>query len=167
MNAVGAFVGRVCALAPTPERADRGAIAALRRGTGRPVGEPIAAAAVFFRLAPPGGALEGGAWVAATMWARHPRHSMSAGSFGTSLARLSRTYEKASERLLRRLLSANGEELPGGLLRATGLLRQAAIDVDYIRLACDVTTWDNPEQSRRRDWARDYYYGSRPQEGDA
>ena len=157
---VAAFVGR---LARARDRIGPGGVAALRRGTGRSVGDPAAAAQAFFSLHPPNGVkLEPASWTAATLWARHERHSNDAGSYGASLGQLARRNDAAAGRLLARLLASDREEMPSALRRSITLLREHSISIDYVKLTWDLAKWSGDERDVQRTWARDFYRTSRP-----
>lgn len=154
---VEAFVKR---LARAEDSLGPGGVAALRRGVGRPVGMPPAAASAFFSLVPPAARdLERASWVVATLWARHAQHVKGYGSFGHSLRGLAARQEAAALRLLTRLLGADTDELPAALRRAIGLLRDKAIPVDYEQLVWDIREreWDKPDRDVQRRWARDFH----------
>jgi len=155
---VAPFVRR---LTDARARLGPGGVAALRRGSARPVGEPASAAQAFFALGPPSGTrLEPAAWVAATLWARHELHGNDAGSFGASLGRLARNDRAVAERLLGRVLASDRGEAAAALRRCIGLLRDRTIAIDYARLTWDLAAWEHDGKDVQRRWARDFYRSS-------
>jgi CRISPR system Cascade subunit CasB len=166
-----AFVARLETLV---EREDRGALAALRRGLGKPPGtvpemcplvEPwlsgdpdpwrddpyyiVAALFAFWHQGARAAAAEAGP----------PR------SLGASERRLgfdedgkwSEDRFKGVERRFVALLNCHRDDLHVHLRHCVGLLRSKAIPVDWAQLLADIRGWDSPRRAVQRDWAKAFW----------
>lgn len=154
------------ALARLAQDNDRGALAALRRGLGRPPGTVPELFPYIIPLFhdPKDLPFEWACFVVAPLFALHPLpwpegdhggpHSLGA-SFGQLSQKTGRCT--AVERRLTRLLAADRNELPDLLRHAVTLLKGQDIPVDWVQLTKDLQRWDHPERWVQRAWARDYY----------
>ncbi len=154
----------VAALEDLVRREDRGALATLRRGLGKPPGTVIELFPYVVPYLPTDGD-ERRAWVffaVAPLFAFHPV-SWPAGesrgwtNFGASVARLAQRLDHGSaglEARFLRLLAAEREELPLQLYRMLTLFRPHQVPVSWVRLLRDLVQWDHPERFIQRQWAR-------------
>ena len=136
---------------------DRAALAALRRGLGKPPGTVPATYpfVVPFLPANAGPDRVRPYFVVASLFALHP-HSCTGESFG-------RTYERLKESpsrdiRFRALLNAGPAELSGHLRQAVSLLSASQeIPVDWEMLLNHLRSWTNPRRWVQQRWARDYW----------
>ena len=146
-------------------REDRAALAALRRGLGKPPGR---AAEMFPYLVPwvrPGASPEeeGALYLVASLVALHPEPVLQRGegeptNMGFSCAELRRRSESGSEETrFVALLNAEREDLDHHLLRAVSLLRAHRVGWDWAQLIRDLGWWSNPNRRVQRAWARAYW----------
>ncbi len=149
-----------------------GALAALRRGLGRPAG---AAAEMYPYVVPhlPDGATraeEHAYFLIAALFAWHQVDwTLGEGqkrrdiNFGASYRRLfDETTSESIEHRFVALLNAHREDLPEHLRHAVGLLRSKEIPVDWAQLLGDVAAWDDPRRSTQLAWARSYWRAEPP-----
>lgn len=163
-----AFVKRLEELDSTH---DRGALAALRRGLGKP---PGTVAEMFPYVVPWESHAEerhkDAYYLVAALFAWHPRNWPSTEdawrtNLGASFAWLGR--EDGGEGVERRfvaLLNARGEDLPDHLRGAIGLMRAREVPVDYARLLGDIQQWDRDDRRVQRAWARAFWGHQRTSE---
>ncbi len=155
------------ALAELAARDDRAALAALRRGLGKPPGTapemyPFVVPLLPDTLSP---RLERACYLVASLFALHPvswepeptgdRFTNIGASFGL-LARRSSNSAGVERRLLH-LLLAHEEELPDHLRHAVGLFKAHDVPVDWRQLLRDLPRWDREDRAVQRRWARAYY----------
>jgi CRISPR system Cascade subunit CasB len=144
------------------EREDRGALAALRRGLGKP---PGGAPEMFPYVIPHTQGLS--AWredhflLVAALFALHPV-STPEGNIGDTFAdvRRRRGAAEAEDSLEKRfvaLLNCHGDDLPNHLRHTVALARTAEVPVNWGRLLADLGAWDHPGRYVQRDWARSYW----------
>lgn len=153
------FVKRLYALA-NPDRPDRGALAALRRGLGKAPGE---APEMIPYVAPwiPGGigsALEDEApyYLVASLFGAHPDGR----SNDRDLGYLMRRHLKSNESLDRRvrgLLACRYDRLAKHLRFVISYLKSENVKVDYQRLLDDLRDWDRDGRPVQRRWARSFW----------
>lgn len=146
---------------------DRGALAALRRGLGRPAGHaPEMYPYIIPRLHGRMSRLEEEAhFLVASLFAFHAA-STTQGNLGDHLAATIRN-EKARQAIERRfvaLLNAHPEDL-GQLLRHTiSFLKSQEQPVNWSQLLLDLCAWNHPDRLVQRRWARAFW--SRPIAGE-
>ncbi len=146
---------------------DRAALAALRRGLGRPPGtaaemhryvvpwlpreespredEAYYLAAALFGLYPEG------SW---------PREEAEQGwhNLGASFAHLASRADSGSvEQRFVALLGAHRDDLPEHLRHAVSLLKAHEVRVDWVELLADIRWWDHEERRVQRRWARAFW----------
>lgn len=148
---------------------NRGRLAALRRGLGRPVGTPPDAAREFYRILPVGidQRNEHAYWTAATLFAAYPPREDVRVAVGASVATALRRLadqdgagEEAVQRVERRLLpllNARRGVLDVHLRGIASLLHSEGIALDASQLARDLSWWDAPARPVQRRWARDFW----------
>ena len=167
------------------KRGDRGALAALRRGLGKPVG---AAPEMFPLLVPWTADLPPARakwyYVVASLFALHPLNTDEEyHNFGTTMAQVRRERGMASspqgegadrfdaiERRFIALLRSHPDELAGHLRHAVSLAASADVPVNWAQLLRDLQAWDHPERHVQTRWANAFWAPSPAQEtktGDA
>jgi len=148
------------------EREDRRALAALRRGLGRPPGTvPEMHRHVMPFLDHPDrfGWPEQCCYIVAALFAAHPAPG-GKGNLGDAFARLAeetsgKPGERAEsvERRFVALLKADREDLFGHLRHAVNLARSKEVHIDYGRLLIDIRNWDSDDQWVQRNWSRSFW----------
>ena len=143
-------------------RHDRGALAALRRGIGRPPGT----VPDMYRYVVPWLPVDLPAWreevcyLIAALFAYHPATGGS-GNMGDhfSRARAAQADDTAIERRFTALLAAHPDDLPSYLRQAVSFLRSKDVAVDWHQLLSDVMAWGHPDYRDRvkRNWARAFW----------
>ncbi|MCM8749100.1 type I-E CRISPR-associated protein Cse2/CasB [Thermomicrobiaceae bacterium CFH 74404] len=155
------------ALAELAQRDDRAALAALRRGLGKPPGTAPEMFPYVVPLLPsnPSWRLERACYLVASLFALHPlgwegdergRRLTNLGASFALLAQRSSNREGVTRRFLH-LLLAHEDELGEHLRHAIGLLRSHAVPVDWGRLLRDIQGWSHDDLRVQRQWARAYY----------
>lgn len=150
------------------DQRNRGRLAALRRGLGRPLATPGDAAREFYRLLPARVSHrdEMAYWTAATLFAAFPpgngANVATGASVGAALRRLGEQQggEDALARVERRALQLLAARLPAlsTHLRGTAaLLRGEGIVLDPAVLVRDLRRWDAPDRRVQQRWARDFW----------
>lgn len=159
-----------------PGREDRAALAALRRGLGKPPGE----AAEMHPYVVPFLPRDGGRWeedahyLVAALFAWHQGVWADSGAewdrnFGASFARLAEAEWSESGSIEKRfvaLLNSHRDDLPEHLRHAIGLLRAHEVPVDWAQLLRDIQEWDRGSRSTQRGWAC-AFWGRLPPEDEA
>ena len=150
-------------------REDRAALAALRRGLGKPPGEAADAHRYILPWLAPGTprAAEDAAYLVAALFAWH-QGSWARGegergptNLGASLARLARQVESDSiEKRFVALLNCHRDDLPAHLRHVVGLLKTAEVPVDWRELLQDLRYWDGVARRVQRRWARAFWDAS-------
>lgn len=167
------FSRRLSALRASDQR---GALAALRRGLDRRLGENGPATAAFYRLLPRevGEYDEPWYYLAATLFARQPSASATVrpaheadspdtnrDRFPVAVARLARRPAVNEEGVARRfnaLLDADQEALPFRLRTLMAMFRgHGDLLWDWSGLVDDLCRWSLPARPIQRAWARDFY----------
>jgi CRISPR system Cascade subunit CasB len=155
-------------------REDRAALAALRRGLGRPAGSVADMYPYVIPYLPPETEpwAEAPYYLVASLFALHQGswpHAESNGrttDFGASYARLSQQLERESiEARFVALLDCDLDELPQHLRQAVALLKSREVPIDWLQLLRDVRGWGHPERYVQRAWARAYWGAPRAAEG--
>lgn len=158
-------------------RDDRAALAALRRGLGRPPGEATEMYPYVVPWAPDGA----GAWLSreetayylvAALFGFHPLHRPAPpdtrperDNLGAALLALARDDQghidmdrlKSIERRFVALLNSHPDDLPTHLRGVIGLLRGKEIPVNYAQLLRDIIAWDRDDRRVQRTWARAFW----------
>lgn len=156
---------------------DRAALAALRRGLGRPPGAVAEMARHVVPYLPTSPAGDADYYLIAALFGLHPKPWTGPterwlANLGASLRRLAPNPTDAGaagvERRFVALLNADRVDLPVHLRHAVGLLRTQDQAVDWARLLSHVRNWEAAERWVQREWARSFWAGDRDQtEGNA
>ena len=141
------------------QRQDRGALAALRRGLGKPPGTVVATYRHVTPFVPEAAARGGRDWpwyLVASLFALHP-DSGARGDMGWTYRRLG--DHPSAEARFGALLDCAVEELPYHLRQAVSLAKSAKrrTPVDYDLLLRHAQHWDHPDRWVQRRWARSYW----------
>jgi len=147
---------------------DRAALAALRRGLGKPPG----AAVEMHRYVVPWLGEQERPWrdavhyLVASLFGLHSQPG-GAGSMGTAMARVSAsTGAESTERRFIALLNCHGDDLPRHLRQAVSLARAHNVPIDWHRLLQDLMGWNHSSRYVQRRWARDYWGWARRAAGE-
>lgn len=144
---------------------DRGPLAALRRGLGKPPGTaPEMHSFVVPWLPKQAGSLiqDEPYYLVAALFALHPKHGPNR-SFGASMRGLGTEMASGgAERYFRALLAAAREDLPEHLRRCVSLLKANEVVVDWAQLLRHLRAWDAPDGWVQRRWARDFWATDAP-----
>jgi len=141
-------------------REDRGMLAALRRGLGRPPGT----ATEMYRYVVPWLSADAPPWqenayyVIAALFAYHPAaggHGNMGGHFAR--ARQQSGDDTALERRFTALLAAHPDDLDFYLRQAISFLKSKEIPVDWNQLLRDVFQWGHPDRYVQQQWARAFW----------
>ena len=141
-------------------REDRGALAALRRGLGRP---PGTVATMYPYLVPWFGEdtppwQESAFYLVAGLFAYHPDEG-GKGNVGAHM-RASVASEgdlPAIERRFTALLAAHPDDLDTYLRQAIGFLKSRNVPVNWHQLLFDVLAWSYPDRRVQKQWARAFW----------
>jgi len=150
------------------EREDRGALAALRRGLGRPPGTVPDMYPYVIPWLPdnPHPSQEVAYYLVAALFAFHPA-STGLGDMGDHMAAArDGGNEDAVERRFTALLAAHPDDLPDYLRQAVSFLRSKDIPINWTRLLYDLQFWSHPDHGDRirKRWAT-HFWRYRKQEG--
>lgn len=162
---------------------DRGALAALRRGLGRP---PGAASEMHRYVVPwlPADSTDSDAarwYLVASLFALWHQGiddvATWRGGFGTSFRQLANTRrdgagmprdgngsgdDPAVEKRFMALLASHREDLAEHLRHGVSLLRAEGVGVDWRQLLRDLAWWDSDDRFVQRRWARDFWASTVP-----
>lgn len=157
------FVDSLKALA---EREDRAALAALRRGMGKPPGGAPEMFPYVVPWVPPNASpwQEEPYYLVAALFALHPMDWPAAEedhrptNLGRSFARLANASDSASvERRFVALLNCHRDDLPEHLRHAVSLLASHDVPINWARLLRDIHGWDWEDHPVQRAWARAFW----------
>jgi CRISPR system Cascade subunit CasB len=157
-----AFVARLEKLAA---EGDRGALAALRRGLGKPPGTTPEMYPFMERWLPQDSEAwrDDGFYTVAALFAFHQGSWRSAPerqptNMGASFARLAMTTDSESiEKRFVALLNCHREDLHVHLRHAVGLLKSKEVPVDWAQLLADVRAWSWEKRPVQRAWAKAFW----------
>jgi CRISPR type I-E-associated protein CasB/Cse2 len=146
-------------------RQDRGALADLRRGLGKPPGTALEMHRYVVRYLPPNLSRrqEEAYYLLAALFAYwHQGKDAVAPSpptdLGASLARMATgDNEDSLDRRFTALLKSHPEDLPHHLRQVMGLLKSKDVPVDWRELLKDLLNWDHEDQFVQRKWARSFW----------
>ena len=154
------------------DREDRGPLAMLRRGLGKPPGTVME---MYPYVAPwvPDNAKrreENAYYLVAALFGLHPlnwridksRPAYHPTNFGASYAQLKKDADgndrtTSAERRFVGLLNCHHDDLPDHLRHGVSLLSSRNIPVDWARLLSDLRHWDDPDRYVQRNWARSFW----------
>lgn len=142
---------------------DRGALAGLRRGLGKPPGTAVETYPHVVPYIPASDAEPARAWpyfLVASLFAEHPRSDRGQ-NVGLAFRRLKESPSR--EARFRALLNADVPELPGHLRQAIRQLAQAEIGIDWALLLNDLRYWAEPQRRVQQRWARAYWAEAHPE----
>ncbi len=148
----------------------RGALAALRRGLGRPPGsapEMYPYVVPFLPHDPPPWQ-EHAYYLIASLFALHPLNC-STGNMGDHMAAArAGDSDDALERRFTALLAAHPDDLPHYLRQAISYLRSKEIPVHWGQLLADVQGWGHPDRGDqvRKRWAAAFWAWHKPETQD-
>lgn len=155
------------ALAEPEERANRAALAALRRGLGKRPGEAPEMFPVLIPLLPQGRLRqrdEECAYTVAALFAMHPASWDGAEdgrrrrNLGASLRRLRDAADSdGPERRMVALLNSDGADLPEHLRGIVALLRGKDVPIDWTQLTYDLLAWNLAGREVQRRWASSFW----------
>jgi CRISPR system Cascade subunit CasB len=160
MNETNRFIQHLKTLAD-----DRGALAALRRGLGKPPGTTAEMYPYVVPWLPDEAStwLENNYYLVASLFAYHP-DSSSAGNMGHHMARTCATDDdkKSTERRFTVLLAADGDDLPNYLRQTISFLKSKDQSVNWDQLFIDLMGWNHESRYVQRRWAN-AFWGNRPE----
>ncbi|MHA1821050.1 MAG: type I-E CRISPR-associated protein Cse2/CasB [Promethearchaeota archaeon] len=153
------------------EKDDRGALAYLRKGVRKTIGEAPRSAEVFYRVLPSyliGDKYEEIYFTIATLFALNPNKSRkSQGNFGTTMKKLFHLNE--SESLKSRfidLLNSNFELIgryPGDgpltykLSQLVRMAKGAGVEINWAQLLHDLIYWEHDSKFVQKRWAQEFF----------
>jgi len=142
------------------QQENRGALAALRRGSGKP---PGAAPEMFPWVVPHLPNLsrrESEAFfLVAALWGLHPSHT-DQGNLGTTLRQVAEKAPQGRESTERRfvaLLNACREDLPSHLRHVIRLAAAKEVPVNWTQLLADLRAWHWSDRPVQRAWAQEFW----------
>jgi len=143
------------------EREDRGALAQLRRGLGKPPGS----CAAMYPYVVPWLRTDCPPWeqdahyLVASLFASHADHSDHFRSMGETMRRVGAASgdDASTERRFVALLNASGDELPDHLRHAVALAKSKGVSVNYERLCKDIMNWNSDFRNVQKAWAADFW----------
>jgi CRISPR system Cascade subunit CasB len=148
-------------------REDRGALAALRRGMGRPAGTAQEMFPYVIRWLPAeaGSRQEEAYFLLASLFAYHPQPG-GAGNLGHCFSRTRDPggSDAAIERRFTAILSAHPDDLPFYLRQAFSFLKSKEIPVEWHQLFTDIQAWGHPQGYVQKQWARAFWGGPSKEE---
>lgn len=152
------FINYLRSLADDDRR--RGALAALRRGLGKPLGaEPSAYRYVVPFLSPSASKThENAYYLVAALFSLHPGE-LTTGNMGDHLGIIRRTSESAEsiDRRFSALLSCHSDDLPVYLRQMISILKSKEIDVNWDELLADLIQWNYQDRRIQKKWARGFW----------
>jgi len=155
---------------------DRGALAALRRGLGKPPGTAREMDRYVLPYLPrdTGEKQENAYYLVGALFAywyqgKDKLEEDPTANLGASLRLLvnresaetsnREDAEKRMEKRLVALLNCHHDDLPDHLRHTIGLLKSKDIPVDWTQLLWDVHNWQHESRKAQRDWARNFWRG--------
>lgn len=161
------FFGHLHALANREDSGARGALAALRRGLGKPPGaafEMWPQVEPYLDVGSPHWEEEACYLVAALFAYWHQGRDrgpvQSPKNLGASMARLMTPDAAPSlEARFTALLKSHRDDLPTHLRQAVGLLKSKGVPVDWRNLWEHLLNWDHEDAWVQRSWARSFWGG--------
>lgn len=154
------------------DREERAALAALRRGLGKPAGDAAEMYPYVMPFMPDdaGRRRQEAYFLVAALFAWHPMSWRDGGqgrsrNLGASFARLAQQVESGSiEGRFVALLNSHRDDLPQHLRHTIGLLRSRDVPVDWAQLLHDLQGWEWQSRSVQRAWASAFWGAPRPEQ---
>jgi len=152
------------------EKGDRGALADLRKGLGKPIASDIKS---YRYIAPWISENDHGTWkekvnyIVAPLFAyyqsgstsdKSDRHAVM-GNLGDHLREAGKE-EKNTDSIERRfiaLISAHADDLPIYLKQIISILKSKNVEINWEQLYSDLLNWNRPSQSTQKNWAYSYW----------
>ena len=136
---------------------NRGALAQLRRGLGKPPGHAPEMHPHVVPWLPDwlGRRERGNAYLVAALFAMHPQEG-GKGSLGATFSRIQPRSDSAEARFVA-LMRSNQEDLGERLRGAVSLLSANSVPVDWEQLLRDMNYWDHEDRFVQWKWAQDYW----------
>lgn len=153
------FIGALLALAKAGQE-DRGALADLRSGLGKPPGEMARVHRHVVPHLPEASYNDQWYYTLATLFGLHPKQGSSR-SLGAAFRPLRSKSDSIEARFIA-LLNAHQEDLDGHLRHAISLLKSHDQAVDWFQLFDDLLQWSHPNGHVQLRWARDFYKSQAP-----
>lgn len=143
------------------EKQERGALAALRRGLGQPVGQAPEMYPYIIPFLPESLHPEQEAvfYLIASLFAYHPL-TTDEGNLGRHLAAIRNDRnQEALDRRFTALLAAHPDDLPAYLRQTISYLKSRDVPVNWERLLRDLSYWSHPEYGPqvRKNWANAFW----------
>ncbi|MEJ5330684.1 MAG: type I-E CRISPR-associated protein Cse2/CasB [Desulfobaccales bacterium] len=162
MNLEERFIGYLESLV---KNQDRGALAQLRRGLGKPPGAApeMHRYVVPFLPATPSPTLEEAYYLIAALFAfwhqgKDTVASNAPPNLGASLAcMVTKDNEDSIDRRFTALLKSHPRDLSHHMRQAIGFLKSKEVPVAWQQLLRDILNWEHPEGFVQRDWARAFW----------
>lgn len=140
--------------------ANRGALAALRRGLGQPPGTVPEVYPYLMPFIPEGAGsyTEAAYFTIASLYALYPQSS-SSGNMGSHMAAAiaSESRQAAVERRFTALLACHPDDLPDALRQAISFLRSQDQPVNWHQLMRDYLAWGHPDRYIQKSWAAAFW----------
>lgn len=159
------FITHLVSLTDGTQRDGRAALAALRRGLGKPPGTAAETFPIVAPFAPDGPGWDADCYyLVGSLFAAHPQNWANPDgndrrtNLGASLRRATRD-SGGVEAALVALLNSEREELPERLRHSIGLCAAAAVPVpvDWAQLLHDLRYWSSDRRDVQRRWATSYW----------
>jgi CRISPR system Cascade subunit CasB len=162
------FVGMLKRL-NNPDNPNRGALAMLRRGLGRPLGEVADMYPIIVPYLPDKiyRKEEKMFYLIGALFAWHPSNTEK-GNFGDSLKILAaaRGESESLERRFISLLNCHTDDLPDHIRQHVGLQKSGDIPINWTQLFKDILKWDHPDKFVQKKWAKSFWAKENPEKNE-
>jgi len=142
------------------EREDRGALAALRRGVGKPPGTtPDTFPIMVPRTADMDRFAADTYFLVGSLFALHPLNCKE-GNMGTTFAAIRKPQAEEGDSLEKRfvaLLNADAEDLPNHLRHAVSLAASKDVAINWAQLIAALRHWNHLDRFIQRRWAEQFW----------
>jgi CRISPR system Cascade subunit CasB len=140
--------------------ANRGVLAALRRGLGQPPGTVAEVYPYILPFIPDsvGPHVEEIYFTIASLFAFYPQ-GITSGNIGSHMASavVSESSQAAVERRFTTLLASHPDDLPNALRQAISFLKSKDQPVNWHQLMRDMLAWDHPDRYVQKRWASAFW----------